>query len=150
MQLIKTGVHDLTTLIPANHSMDIEDCEDGTYHVHVALIKIASTVKVIVNMDKNIPAAGGELAPVQLTFVMPDGNEGSSAAAVVDEATGAEEAAPAAAYGEGAERLRKAGEEVVEMLGAGKEGMKPKAAIAVAVDAFEAAGVQAKKKKGSS
>ena len=51
---------------------------------------------------------------------------------------------------EGAERLRKAGEEVVEMLGAGKEGMKPKAAIAVAVDAFEAAGVQAKKKKGSS
>jgi hypothetical protein len=34
----------------------------------VSLIKLAASVKVIVNMDKNIPASGGELPAVQLTF----------------------------------------------------------------------------------
>lgn len=72
MQLIKSGVHDLTTLMPNNHATEIEDKEDGTYHVKVMLIKIAASVKVIVNMDKNIPAGGGELPAVQITFINPE------------------------------------------------------------------------------
>ena len=136
LQLIKSGVHDLTTLMPNNNTVEIEDNQDGTYNVNVTLIKIAATVKVIVNMDKNIPAAGGELPPVQLTFISAETDAG-------------EEAAPADALydGPGAQRLREAGEEVIEMLGFGQEDMKPKAAIAVAAAAFEDAGKSAAKKK---
>lgn len=85
MQLIKSGVHDLTTLMPNNHATDIEDKEDGTYHVKVMLIKIAASVKVIVNMDKNIPAGGGELPAVQITFVNPEATgEGGEGIAIAD------------------------------------------------------------------
>ena len=35
LQLIKQGVHDLTTLMPNNHSIDFVDNEDGTYNVQV-------------------------------------------------------------------------------------------------------------------
>ena len=54
--------------MPNNHSVAIEDMRNGTYAVQVAL-KMAATLKLIVNVDKNMPAASGELPPVQLTFV---------------------------------------------------------------------------------
>ena len=46
LQLIKSGVHDLTTLMPNNNTVDIVDNHDGTYCVNVSLIKIAASVKV--------------------------------------------------------------------------------------------------------
>lgn len=55
-------------LMPNNHSVTVEDQDDGTYHVHVATV-LAATVKLFVNMDKDLPANSGELAPVSLTFV---------------------------------------------------------------------------------
>ena len=75
LQIVKNNAHDLTTLVPNNHTVDVHDNNDGTYYVSVSLIKIAATVKVIVNMDKNLPAAGGELPPIQLTFELPEGEE---------------------------------------------------------------------------
>ena len=144
LQLIKTGVHDLTTLMPNNNTVEIEDNEDGTYNVNVQLIKIAATVKVIVNMDKNIPAAGGELPPVQLTFVSQD-NEG--AAAPSPEATEEPEPFDDDYGGPGAQRLKAAGQEVMDMLGAGADGMRPKSAAVVAVEAFSQAGKTAPAKK---
>jgi hypothetical protein len=35
-------------------------------------LAISATVKVIVNMDKNIPASGGELPALQLVFAGPN------------------------------------------------------------------------------
>ena len=35
LQLIKSGVHDLTTLMPNNNTVDVEDQNDGTYHMKV-------------------------------------------------------------------------------------------------------------------
>lgn len=72
LQIVKNNAHDLTTLVPNNHTIDVVDNEDGTYCVSVMLIKIAATVKAIVNMDKNLPAAGGELPAIQLTFELPE------------------------------------------------------------------------------
>jgi hypothetical protein len=158
-QLIKSGVHDLTTLMPSNHTVEIDDNGDGTYNVNVTLIKIAVTVKVIVNMDKNIPASGGELPPVQLTFLpnpASTGNDDDACAAAeeaeTEDAAGAasEQAAGTAAGGSpksGGERkgnLKTAATEVVEMLGAARDaaepGMRPKATVAIAAEAFEEAG----------
>ena len=79
LQLIKSGVHDLTTLMPNNHTVEVVDRGDGSYLINVTLIKIAATVKVIVNMDKNIPAGGGELPPAQLSF-LPTAADGDAAA----------------------------------------------------------------------
>jgi len=61
----------LTTLVPNNHSVEVVDNEDGTYAVSVSLINLAATVKAIVNMDKNLPANGGELPAIQLSFELP-------------------------------------------------------------------------------
>jgi len=106
MQLIKNNVHDLTTLIPSNHSVEVVDNEDGTYNVQVSLVKIAATVKVIVNMDKNIPASGGELPPLQMTFVPNPELAGAETVAVVeappeDEMEAAEEEPPPPKSGTG-------------------------------------------------
>ena len=49
--------------------------------------------------------------------------------------------------GPGGERLKAAGDEVVAMLGGGAAGMKPKAAIAVAAEAFEDAGKKQRSRK---
>lgn len=108
---------------------------------------------VIVNMDKNIPAAGGELPPVQLTFV-PEGGEGGDAAEVMGDPEGqsasvehAEESSNKE-LGPGAKKLQAAGKEVMSMMGHGddeiKAAMKPKAAIALAADAFQSAGKKGK------
>jgi hypothetical protein len=75
MQVVKNNAHDLTTLVSNNHSVEVSDNNDGTYNVSVQLIKIAATVKVIVNMDKNLPVNGGELPPVQLSILLPEGQQ---------------------------------------------------------------------------
>jgi len=148
LQLIKSGVHDLTTLMPNNNTVEVEDMNDGSYLIKVTLIKITATVKVIVNMDKNIPAAGGELPPVQLTFISAEGSdEGASADGPA--------AAPAAASDDPVTeevvhvdastqnvKLREAGEEVMTLMGIGQEGARAKAGVAVAADAFAAAGAK--------
>ena len=148
MQLIKNNVHDLTTLMPNNNTVEIVDYNDGSYGVQVSLIKIAATVKVIVNMDKNIPAGGGELPPVQLTFVSTEDGASSmpAVAAPVEEEPALEE--EAAQLGEAGLKLQRAGQEVMEMMSVGLQdpGVKPKAAIAVAVDAFASAAAKAKSK----
>ena len=75
MQVVKNNAHDLTTLVSNNHSVEVSDNNDGTYNISVQLIKIAATVKVIVNMDKNLPVNGGELPPVQLSILLPEGQQ---------------------------------------------------------------------------
>ena len=57
-------------LMPNNHSVHVEDCSDGTYAIKVA-IKMTATVKLSVQMDKNLGAAG-ELPPLTLNFVDTD------------------------------------------------------------------------------
>ena len=66
-QLVKQGAADNTILMPNNHTVIIEDQEDGTYAVHVA-VAMPCTVKLVVNMDKDLPGATGELPPCQMTF----------------------------------------------------------------------------------
>ena len=46
----------------------------------IVAIKVAATVKLFVNLDKNLPGAQGELPALQLTFV--DLEEAEAAAAV--------------------------------------------------------------------
>jgi hypothetical protein len=67
LMLVKTGVNDNSILMPNNHTVTIEDRDDGTYEVHVAVM-IPATVKLIVNMDKDLPGVTGELPPLQLSF----------------------------------------------------------------------------------
>jgi len=73
LQIVKNSPHDLTTLVPNNHTVEVVDNDDGTYSVSVSLINLAATVKAVVNMDKNLPANGGELPAIQLSFEMPKG-----------------------------------------------------------------------------
>ena len=145
LQLIKSGVHDLTTLMPNNNTVEVVDNNDGTYEVQVSLIKITATVKVIVNMDKNIPAAGGELPPIQLTFVRPEGTEETAPAPAP--APAAEEVTLADPKAKN-QKLRAAGAELMDMLGSGVEGMKAKSTISVAAEAFEEARQTAQQRKG--
>lgn len=78
LQLVKSSMHDQTMLMPNNHTINTIDNGDGTYNVEIMLIKIAANIKVIVNMDKNIPAAGGELPAVMLSIVKDSRDEGKS------------------------------------------------------------------------
>ena len=58
-----------------------------SWQVHVAVL-ISATVKLIVNMDKDLPGLTGELPPLQLTYVKDLGKVANppSAAAAPDEA----------------------------------------------------------------
>ena len=143
LQLVKSGVSDLTTLMANNNSVEVVDQNNGEYHVNVTLIKIAATVRVITNMDKNIPAGGGELAPVQLSFILSE----ADAPPPPPQASSSLKDLPLE-LGEAGRKLQKAGQEIMSMIQVAKEGddVRPKNAVAVAVDAFAAAG-QAKAKK---
>lgn len=70
LTLIKQASGDNQILMNSNHYVTAEDLHDGTYGIKIG-IKIVATVRVFVNMDKNLPANGGELPSLQLTFVMP-------------------------------------------------------------------------------
>ena len=158
LQLIKSSVHDLTTLVATNHKIEIEDNSDGTYNVLITVMKIAVTVKLIVNMDKNIPASGGELSAVQLIFLSDNGTAEPSAAQ--DELRPQQKHVPTAEGREGDSatgahldatwlsrtgdvRLRDAGKEIVALMG---KPDKPKPLVALAADAFtEGAASKAKR-----
>ena len=80
LNLIKQSLNDITILSPSNHSVTVDDLQDGTYAVRVAVM-MAATVRLTVNMDKDMQGTTGELPPMQLTFVAPvapDGSGGST------------------------------------------------------------------------
>jgi len=166
LQLIKQGVHDLTTLMPSNHSVEIEDNGDGTYNVHVTIIKIVASVKVIINMDKNMPAAGGELPPVQLTFVPQPSSSGSLDASRNGGERSPQALRPQSAAEEtqvrfstpqddiiptGNQKLQAAGDAVLNMLEGSTAEMRPQAAgvatKAGVVDAFRKEGDKRKEQR---
>lgn len=75
LQLMKQGVHDQTALMPTNHKIEVEDMEDGSYHIHV-FFQMPCVTKMVVNMDKNLPSNIAELAPITLHCV-EDPNAGA-------------------------------------------------------------------------
>jgi len=76
--LVKQGPSDNTILMPNNHSVTVDDHGDGTYGILVAIM-MAATVKLIVNMDKDLPGTTGELPPLQLNFTKGMEHGGSTA-----------------------------------------------------------------------
>ena len=68
LHLIKQNVGDNTILMPNNHSVTVDDLQNGTYAVKVAIM-MPATVKLVVNMDKDLPGTSGELPSMQLNFV---------------------------------------------------------------------------------
>lgn len=68
LTLIKQSMNDITILSPSNHSVVVDDLQDGSYAVRVAMM-MAATVRLTVNMDKDMQGTTGELPPLQLTFV---------------------------------------------------------------------------------
>ena len=51
-------------------------CMSMSMSMHMYM-RIDCTLQVIVNMDKNIPASGGELPAVQLSFEIPSSQKGA-------------------------------------------------------------------------
>lgn len=116
LQLQKQGVHDQTMLMPNNHTLETVDNGDGTYQVNVTMIKIAAIVKLIVNMDKNLPAAGGELPAVMLTFIKDD-EQGGAPVPAPDSAAAEPATAPAPQeLSKANKQLKKGGEMVIEQI----------------------------------
>ena len=75
LQLVKQSAHDQTALVPQNHSIEVDDLQDGTYHI-TTVVNFPCSVKLFVNMDKNLPASAGELPPTNLTLVKnPDADK---------------------------------------------------------------------------
>ena len=68
LNLVKQNSNDITILTPNNHNVTVEDLQNGSYAVKVALL-MACSVKLIVNMDKDLPGTSGELPAMSLTFV---------------------------------------------------------------------------------
>lgn len=105
LNLVKQNANDITILSPNNHSVVIEDLQNGSYQIKVAVL-MACSVKLIVNMDKDLPGTSGELPPMALTFVKAwnaipqsvanavSGEEASSQAIPDDATVAVEEAAP--------------------------------------------------------
>lgn len=96
LTLVKTGANDNTILMPSNHAVNVEDRGDGKYSVFVAVM-FPATVKLIVNMDKDLPGTTGELPPVQLVFVKATVGAPAAAPGTEDAAMVAEAAQGAAA-----------------------------------------------------
>ena len=67
LQLIKQNSLDQTALVPSNHTCDWTDNSDGTYTIQISLA-IKATVRLIVNMDKNLPPGAAELPPTSIQF----------------------------------------------------------------------------------
>lgn len=67
LQLIKQSTADNTILMPNNHTVAVDDLMNGTYAVRVSIM-MRAVVKLVVNMDKDLPGTGGDLPPIQLAF----------------------------------------------------------------------------------
>lgn len=133
LQVIKQGVHDQTTLVPSNHTNTWEDNGDGTYTVDITL-NIPCAIKLFVNMDKNLPAAGGELPSVHMHFhpSPEDGSEPKESKESKETSSPAKSAAPT---GAGKQRLKSATNEMMEGFG-NPEDRREKDAVLVAAEAF--------------
>ena len=66
--MVKLSSSDNSILMPNNHQVTVDDKGDGTYAVRISIL-MPVTVKLLVNMDKDLPGATGELPPLQLSFV---------------------------------------------------------------------------------
>ena len=145
LQLMKQGVHDQTALVPSNHSCAWEDDGNGSYSVNITL-NIACTLKLFVNMDKNLPQAAGELPPVQLQFIK-NPNEGDR-----EENEKPTSAPPAKANAPNAKgKFRAAVQEVMEGFGNSDErAMKDPVFIAAEAFAEKSGGKKATDSRGSS
>ena len=144
-QLMKQGVHDQTALVPSNHSCAWEDDGNGSFSVNITL-NIACTLKLFVNMDKNLPQAAGELPPVQLQFIK-NPNEGDR-----EENEKPTSAPPAKANAPNAKgKFRSAVQEVMEGFGNSDErAMKDPVFIAAEAFAEKSGGKKATDSRGSS
>ena len=130
LQVAKQNVHDQTNLVPSNHTLSnpAEDQGNGEY-----LVKFQTSIpvmfKVFVNIDKNIPSAGGELPPLSIVIVADP------------EAVPETEGEPSGAAGggrrrsQGNEKLKQAVGEVIQGFGSSDERRDKDAAFIVA-DAF--------------
>jgi len=80
-QVIKTGVHDQTALVPNNHTISnpAEDMGNGEYFIRIKT-SIRCSFKLNVNIDKNLPSAGGDLPPITITIHDPNPPEEKEAA----------------------------------------------------------------------
>lgn len=125
--LMKQGVHDQTALVPSNHTLSqtAEDLHNGEYLIRVGA-NIPVTFKVHVNIDKNIPSAGGELPPVSVQF--HDDPNGAAKEMSLTAPGGAARKKPV-------ERLKQAGHEVMQGFGSAEE-RRDKDALVVAAEAF--------------
>lgn len=54
LQLVKQSVHDQTALVPQNHTIDVADNQDGTYHILVTL-NFSCAVKLCVCRPQHAP-----------------------------------------------------------------------------------------------
>jgi len=77
LQLIKQSVHDQTALTPMNHSLVVEDRADGTYHIVISAQMVCS-LRLVINLDKNLPNNGGELPGLTVHFVADPERPGSA------------------------------------------------------------------------
>jgi len=68
LALVKQNARDQTSLVPSNHKLSWDDNQDGTYAILV-ILNIPCTVRLIVNVDKNMQAGMGELPAVSLAFL---------------------------------------------------------------------------------
>lgn len=148
LQLVKQGVHDQAALMPANHLLEVEDLGNGTYHIKVSAT-IPCMLKMVVNLDKNLPTQLAELSPVSLHIVAPP--EDSAApptpkpaptepAPPIRDPTPAAAAAAATAMGGGAKgdggrKLKQAGNEMMLGFGAPEE-RRQKDSLVMAAEAF--------------
>ena len=82
LQLVKQSATENTVLMQNNHAVTVEDKQNGTYAVYVAIM-MSAVVKLTVNMDKDMPGSTGELPPLQLAFVKPSSAPEAASAAEV-------------------------------------------------------------------
>jgi len=132
LQVIKQSVHDQTTLVPSNHTLSnpAEDQGNGEYFIRV-MTTIKCTCKLVVNIDKNIPTAGGELPPLTLQIQNDPAKEQAKEAASSPGGN-----APAARKKSAAtQKLQQAASEVMMGFGAAEE-RRDKDALIVAAEAF--------------
>jgi hypothetical protein len=58
-------------------NLEVNDRNDGTYEIYVNL-RAACELKVILSIDKELHARGGEFAPIPMAFVQVEGADGKS------------------------------------------------------------------------
>ena len=100
LQYMKHSMHDTNTLSGQNSNALVEDNKDGTYAVLVTLLSrglsgFPLTVNVLINLDQGKERPNGvDLAPIPLTFHLPEGTKPEVVRRQATSALLATEAAP--------------------------------------------------------